>query len=139
MTFSESMRAAAEDTWNAALDHRFFREVATDAIEDRAFERYLRVEYGFVDCAAIVMGYAVAKAPSFVERVSSPSACMGWSPTSTISSSPRSSRSAPAPIREPACRRMLVRLRFMICSSIPRGARDTRKSYPAFSPRSGCI
>jgi thiaminase (transcriptional activator TenA) len=69
MTFSESMRAAAEDTWNAALDHRFFREVATDAIEDRAFERYLRVEYGFVDCAAIVMGYAVAKAPTFAERV----------------------------------------------------------------------
>ena len=34
-----------------------------------AFERYLRVEYGFVDCAAIVMGYAVAKAPSFAERV----------------------------------------------------------------------
>jgi len=68
LTFSESMQAAADETWNAALEHRFFREVATDTIDDRAFERYLRIEYGFVDSAAIVMGYAVAKAPSFIER-----------------------------------------------------------------------
>ena len=55
-------------TWNAILGHRFFREVATDAIDDRVFARYLRIEYGFVDTAARVLGYAVAKAPSFQER-----------------------------------------------------------------------
>ena len=54
--------------WNAILGHRFFREVATDAIDDRVFARYLRIEYGFVDTAAMVLGYAVAKAPSFQER-----------------------------------------------------------------------
>ena len=57
-----------DGTWNAILDHRFFREVATDAIDDRVFARYLRIEYGFVDTAARALGYAVAKAPSFQER-----------------------------------------------------------------------
>src|SRR6201998_3379608 len=67
-SFSERMRAQGRPTWNAILGHRFFREVATDAIDDRVFVWYLRIEYGFVDTAARVLGYAVAKAPSFQER-----------------------------------------------------------------------
>ena len=67
-SFSERMRAHSDRTWNAILGHRFFREVATDAIDDRVFSRYLRIEYGFVDCAAAALGYAVAKAPTFRER-----------------------------------------------------------------------
>jgi thiaminase/transcriptional activator TenA len=66
--FSERMRAHSDRTWNAILGHRFFREVATDTIDDRVFARYLRIEYGFVDTAARALGYAVAKAPSFQER-----------------------------------------------------------------------
>ena len=66
--FSERLRAAALPTWNRVLDHRFFRDVASDQIGDADFERYLRIEYGFVDCAAVVLGFAVAKAPSFAER-----------------------------------------------------------------------
>jgi thiaminase/transcriptional activator TenA len=58
--FSDQMRASALKTWNAAI--------GTGKIADRVFERYLRIEYGFVDCAAVVLGYAVAKAPSFKER-----------------------------------------------------------------------
>jgi thiaminase/transcriptional activator TenA len=68
LLFSEQMRAKARGTWNAVLGHRFFREVATDAIDDGVFARYLRIEYGFVDSAARALGYAVAKAPSFQER-----------------------------------------------------------------------
>jgi thiaminase (transcriptional activator TenA) len=66
--FSERMRIEAHATWSAILGHRFFREIATDAIDDRVFARYLRIEYGFVDTAARALGYAVAKAPSFQER-----------------------------------------------------------------------
>jgi thiaminase/transcriptional activator TenA len=66
--FSERMRDQVRGIWNAILCHRFFREVATDAIDDRVFARYLRIEYGFVDTAAVALGYAVAKAPSFQER-----------------------------------------------------------------------
>ena len=68
MSFTESMCAAAGVTWAQALDHRFFREVAADTVDDGVFRRYLRVEYGFVDTAAQALGYAVAKAPSFKER-----------------------------------------------------------------------
>ncbi|MBV8794918.1 MAG: TenA family protein [Hyphomicrobiales bacterium] len=67
-SFSERIRAGADRTWKAILDHRFFSEIATDTIEDRVFARYLRIEYGFVDTAARALGYAVAKAPSFQER-----------------------------------------------------------------------
>jgi thiaminase (transcriptional activator TenA) len=67
-SFSERMRSRSDRTWRAILGHRFFREIATDTIEDRVFARYLRIEYGFVDTAARALGYAVAKAPSFQER-----------------------------------------------------------------------
>jgi thiaminase/transcriptional activator TenA len=67
-SFCETLRAAARPAWDAVVGHRFFREVASDALADDVFARYLRIEYGFVDTAAAVLGYAVAKAPSFTER-----------------------------------------------------------------------
>jgi thiaminase (transcriptional activator TenA) len=67
-SFTEGLREAAGAGWEASLGHRFFREVAGDSMADSAFQRYLRVEYGFVDTAAQVLGYAVAKAPSFTQR-----------------------------------------------------------------------
>ena len=77
-SFSERMRVHADRTWNAILGHRFFREVATDAIDDRVFARYLRIEYGFVDTAARALGGALA------------SVFMGSSPIRSRCSSTRS-------------------------------------------------
>jgi thiaminase/transcriptional activator TenA len=67
-SFCEGLRAEAQATWDAVLGHRFFCEVAADTLADDVFARYLRIEYGFVDTAAVALGYAVAKAPSFRER-----------------------------------------------------------------------
>jgi thiaminase/transcriptional activator TenA len=67
-SFCETLRARARSTWDAAVDHRFFSEVASDALAEDVFVRYLRIEYGFIDTAAAALGYAVAKAPSFRER-----------------------------------------------------------------------
>lgn len=67
-SFCEALRARARSTWDAAVDHRLFREVASDALAEDVFARYLRIEYGFIDTAAAALGYAVAKAPSFRER-----------------------------------------------------------------------
>jgi len=67
-SFCETLRAGAKPTWDAALDHPFFREVGVDTLADDVYVRYLRIEYGFVDSAAAVLGYAIAKAPSFRER-----------------------------------------------------------------------
>jgi thiaminase (transcriptional activator TenA) len=66
--FTDWLRVSAELGWTVALAHRFFREVADDAVEDRVFARYLGIEYAFIDSAAIVLGHAVAKAPGFAER-----------------------------------------------------------------------
>jgi thiaminase (transcriptional activator TenA) len=68
MSFSERMRSQAQETWDAVLRHRFFHEIARDTIDDRVFARYLGIEYAFVDSAAAALGYAVGKAPSFLER-----------------------------------------------------------------------
>lgn len=67
-SFSERMKSEAQTAWDTILAHRFFREIAEDAIEDAVFGRYLDIEYSFVDTAAAALGYAVAKAPSFRER-----------------------------------------------------------------------
>ena len=68
LSFCERMRAEARGTWDRILAHRFFREIQSDLIDDAVFARYLGIEYGFVDCAAAALGYAVGKAPSFRER-----------------------------------------------------------------------
>jgi thiaminase/transcriptional activator TenA len=68
MSMSEQMRSQPHATWDAMVNHRFFREIAEDAVDDRVFVRYLGIEYAFVDTAAVALGYAVAKAPSFRER-----------------------------------------------------------------------
>lgn len=68
MSMSERMKSQARATWDAIVGHRFFGEIAEDTVDDRVFARYLGIEYAFVDTAAVALGYAVAKAPSFRER-----------------------------------------------------------------------
>ena len=68
MSMSERMKSQARATWDAIVGHRFFGEIAEDTVDDRVFGRYLGIEYAFVDTAAVALGYAVAKAPSFRER-----------------------------------------------------------------------
>ena len=67
-TTSEQIRARAGSTWDAAVTHRLFRDIAADTVSDGVFRRYLRIEFGFIDTAAAVMGYAVAKAPTLAVR-----------------------------------------------------------------------
>lgn len=67
-TVSEQLRARSRGVWDAAVEHRLFLEIASDTVSDAVFRRYLRIEFGFIDTAAIVMGYAIAKAPSLEVR-----------------------------------------------------------------------
>src|SRR5271169_4064146 len=62
VTFSEQIRSQTKAAWDAAIGHRFFRKVAGDTTDDRILALYLKIEYGFVDCAAAALGYAVAQA-----------------------------------------------------------------------------
>ena len=67
-SFTDTLRVEARPSWDLAMAHRFCREVADDTISDSHFARYLRIEYGFLDSAAVALGYTVVKAPDFVTR-----------------------------------------------------------------------
>jgi thiaminase/transcriptional activator TenA len=68
ISFTSTLREKIRGVWEEAIRHRLFHEIATDTIDDAVYERYLKIEFGFVDTAARVLGLTVAKAPSFTER-----------------------------------------------------------------------
>ena len=51
------------------MDHRLFREIISDEVEDRDFQRYLHIEFAFIDTAAVALGAAVRIAPHMADRV----------------------------------------------------------------------
>ena len=62
-SFAETLRARHADVWAAATSNRFVRELASDAMEDRVYARYLRLDYAFIDALTASVGHAVAVAP----------------------------------------------------------------------------
>ena len=65
---SDAIRTAAAADWRAATSHRLFGEIIDDCVDDRVFERYLRIEFGFIDTAAAALGAAAARAPNIDDR-----------------------------------------------------------------------
>ena len=65
---SEAMRERAGDEWASAVGHRLFREIIADSIDDRHVARYLRIEFAFIDTAAVALGAAVHLAPDIADR-----------------------------------------------------------------------
>lgn len=65
---SDEIRSAARSEWEAATGHRLFREIIADSVSDTDFERYLRIEFAFIDTAAIALGAAVRLAPDMADR-----------------------------------------------------------------------
>lgn len=65
---SDRMLAENAAVFQAMLDHRFIRDIATDRLPARVFDRYLLIEGGFVETAIAIFGYAVAKAESLDDR-----------------------------------------------------------------------
>jgi hypothetical protein len=138
-SFSGRMRAHADRTWRAILRHRFFREVATDAINDRVFARYLRIEYGFVDTAARALGYAVAKAPSFQERRRLGLGLYGLVTDQGQVFVDAFERMARPPMSELVLAPRGSLFRCTRCFSMWPNRMAMRRSSPALSRRSGCI
>jgi thiaminase/transcriptional activator TenA len=60
--FTDWLRARNRDAWDAMVGHRFCRDMATDALPEAAFHRYLRYEHAFVRNAISIFAYALAKA-----------------------------------------------------------------------------
>jgi thiaminase (transcriptional activator TenA) len=66
---SWEIRERASSEWAFAIDHRLFREVIADTVTDSHFERYLRIEFAFIDTAAVALGAAIRAAPDLADRV----------------------------------------------------------------------
>lgn len=66
---ANEIRSHATREWRAATGHRLFREIIADVVDDDVFERYLRIEFGFIDTAAAALGAAIARAPRMDDRV----------------------------------------------------------------------
>ena len=61
--FSDWLAARAEPYWSRAVEHRFTRQLAADALPDAVYRRYLIQDYAFVDVLVRIVAYAIAKAP----------------------------------------------------------------------------
>jgi thiaminase (transcriptional activator TenA) len=68
LALPEEVRRSADADWQAAVSHRLFRAIIDDTVDDRVFDRYLRIEFGFIDTAAVVLGAAVLRAPGIEDR-----------------------------------------------------------------------
>ncbi len=66
---SREIRERAGSEWTSATNHRLFREIIADTVTDQDFERYLRIEFAFIDTAAVTLGAAVRIAPDMADRV----------------------------------------------------------------------
>jgi thiaminase/transcriptional activator TenA len=65
---SEQLRDSHRAAWNAAVDHRFVRELVDDTIDDAVYARYLTLDYGFINDLTGAVGHAVAMAPGMPEK-----------------------------------------------------------------------
>ncbi|MEP4380220.1 MAG: TenA family protein [Alphaproteobacteria bacterium] len=65
---SEALRDTHRTDWNAAVAHRFVRELVADTIDDTVYARYLTLDYGFINDLTSSVGHAVATAPGMPEK-----------------------------------------------------------------------
>ena len=62
MPFSENLRAANTETWDAAVGHRFVDELWAGTVDDAVLARYLSQDLQFLDGFVALLGAAVASA-----------------------------------------------------------------------------
>lgn len=68
-TFSERLRAGVEQSWQAAITHRFVGGLFDGTIERDVLRRYLIQDYQFVDRFVALLGAAAASADTTAARM----------------------------------------------------------------------
>jgi thiaminase (transcriptional activator TenA) len=66
--FTDWLRTAEAAAWRSAREQRFVAEASAGDLAKEVFDRYLAIEYGFVDTAAITLARTVQLAPTLSER-----------------------------------------------------------------------
>lgn len=67
--FSETLRDENADRWNAALHHRFVRELGAGTVPDGVMADYLVQDHRFVDDFLALLGAAIASSDRFEARL----------------------------------------------------------------------
>lgn len=67
--FSEELRDAHRETWDAAVGHRFVQELFSGTIDDGVMAGYLVQDYRFLDSFLQLLGAAVATADDLTPRL----------------------------------------------------------------------
>jgi thiaminase/transcriptional activator TenA len=70
MTFSDELRAAAAETWQAQLDHPFVRGIGDGTVDMVRFRRWVRQDYRFLVEYCRLFAIAAARAPDLATLVS---------------------------------------------------------------------
>ncbi|WP_276273826.1 TenA family protein [Haloarcula litorea] len=66
--FTDWCRERTGESWTAATDHRFTRELHADTLDDDVFRRYLVQDYAVVESLVGAFGHAVGEAPSMAAK-----------------------------------------------------------------------
>lgn len=68
-TYSDRLRASHEETWDAAVGHRFNDELLAGTLDDDVLAHYLVQDYQFCDAFTALLGQATASAPALASRL----------------------------------------------------------------------
>jgi thiaminase/transcriptional activator TenA len=63
MRFTDELRAAADEVWQAQHDHSFVRSIAEGSVDPAAFREYVRQDYVFLVDYARLLALGAARAP----------------------------------------------------------------------------
>lgn len=67
--FTDELRDAHRETWDAAVDHRFVRELFDGTIDDSVMASYLVQDYRFLDSFLQLLGSAMSTADDLAPRL----------------------------------------------------------------------
>ncbi|WP_185984747.1 TenA family protein [Aureimonas mangrovi] len=67
--FTEALRQAASEDWQATIGHRFVDELLAGTIDDAVMARYLVQDHRFLDAFLMLLGAAQASADNFTARL----------------------------------------------------------------------
>ncbi|MDS0220743.1 TenA family protein [Haloarcula sp. S1AR25-5A] len=66
--FTDWLRERRQSDWDAAVEHRFVKELGAGTLDEDAFARYLVQDYAFVDELVGTFGHAVGQAPDMAAK-----------------------------------------------------------------------
>ncbi|KAL7572607.1 hypothetical protein ACA910_010364 [Epithemia clementina (nom. ined.)] len=68
-SFTEELRAAAGEKWDAIVHHKFTDELAAGTMDRAVLRRYLIQDFRFLDAFCILLASVIVHAPSLEDRI----------------------------------------------------------------------